>query len=212
MHVGRDLEVDPMFNMVTKLQKDSILNTKDDSTLSFSHIGLKAKVKSQTISTFVSKEESLIQLANLIDWSHLAELVLPDLKTTTKAGQWHLGRKLYLRPHLSAMVLQLLFKLTDRRTEELIKKTPLYQVFCGHGLITPWHCPDHTKIENFRNRLSPETHKIIADDILSIAVKVGFAYPSNLDVDSTVQEANIAYPSDANLMKKLALKCKKTLK
>jgi hypothetical protein len=33
--------------------------------------------------------------------------------------------------------------------------------------------------------------------------------PSETDIDSTVQEANIAYPSDANLMTKLAgLGCK----
>jgi hypothetical protein len=150
-------------------------------------------------------------LAELIDWEVIADLALPDLKETTKKGCWHLGRTLYLRPHLSVMVLQLLFKLTDRRAEELVKQTPIYHVFCGYGVMEKWHCPDHTKIEDFRNRLSPETHKKIGDYILKVAVKEGFANPSILDVDSTAQEANLAYPSDATLMKKLALKCKKTL-
>jgi len=37
-----------------------------------------------------------------------------------------------------------------------------------------------------------------------VAVALGFGDPSEIDIDSTVQEANIAYPADANLMTKLA--------
>jgi transposase, IS5 family len=36
------------------------------------------------------------------------------------------------------------------------------------------------------------------------AVSLGFAHPREVDFDSTVQEANISYPSDASLMTKLA--------
>ena len=41
------------------------------------------------------------------------------------------------------------------------------------------------------------------------AVSLGFADPREVDFDSTVQEANIAYPSDASLMTKLAGMSKK---
>jgi hypothetical protein len=34
---------------------------------------------------------------------------------------------------------------------------------------------------------------------------LGFADPSKMDMDSTIQEANIAYPSDAQLMVKMTL-------
>ena len=179
--------------------------------MSFSYKGLNAKVKSQNIRTFVSDLDPLIELANLINWKKLAQLALPDLEATTKKGFFHLGRSLFLRAHLSAMILQLLFKLTDRQIEQAINQTPLYQVFCGIGVLDGWKCPDHTKIETFRNRLSPETHKAIGDYILTLAVGKKFANPSILDIDSTVQEANMSYPSDATLMKKLALKCQKTL-
>ncbi len=49
----------------------------------------------------------------------------------------------------------------------------------------------------------------INDIIVGIAVKEGFANPSSLDVDSTVQEANITYPTDAGMVVKLAKKCAK---
>ena len=72
----------------------------------------------------------------------------------------------------------------------------------GLNIISKWKCPDHTKIEKFRNRLTPKTHKETGDYILQLAVKCGFGVPSKLDVDSTICEANISYPSDAVLMKK----------
>jgi transposase, IS5 family len=58
----------------------------------------------------------------------------------------------------------------------------------------------HTKIEEFRSRLSPETPRQAAHAIAVWATRLGFADPSTMDMDSTVQEAHIAYPSDAHLM------------
>ena len=107
---------------------------------------------------------------------------------------------------MGVMILQMLYKWTDRLTESKIRLTPLYQIFCGLNVISRWRCPDHTKIEEFRNRLSAETHKKIADYIVKLAIGLGFADPSKVDIDSTVQEANMSYPSDATLMKKLATK------
>ena len=170
--------------------------------------GLKSHAKGGRIIVTVEESDPLIQLANLIDWQYLAELGKPDLKKTEK-GFWWLGRKLNLRIHLAVMILQMLFKWTDRNTEIMIKGMPVYQIFCGLNIIPKWRCPDHTKIEKFRNRLSAKTHKKIGDYILQLAVKCGFGVPSKLDVDSTVQEANASYPSDAVLMKKLSVKCHK---
>ena len=172
--------------------------------------GLSVRTKGGMVTTIIEDSHPLIQLANLIDWKYLAKLAQPDLEKTAR-GFWWLGRKLNLRAHLGVMILQILFKWTDRATESAIKRTPIYQIFCGLNIIKRWRCPDHTKIEKFRNRLSPETYKKILDYIVRLAVDLGFADPSKLDVDSTVQEANISYPSDANLLKKLSLKCKKLL-
>ena len=173
--------------------------------------GLNATVKGGQISIRVSNSHPLIHLANLIDWVYLAELVQPDLEATTQKGSWWLGRNLCLRIHLAVLILQMLFKWTDRNAEFSVKNTALHQVFCGLHLLNKWHCPDHTKIEKFRNRLSSQTHKAICDYILQLASALGFSDPSRVDVDSTVQEANMSYPADSTLMKKLSLKCFKLL-
>lgn len=172
--------------------------------------GLDTKVASTTVRTVVDESDELLQLANALDWQHVATLAWPDLQQTAK-GYWWRGRKLRVRTHLGVLVLQCLMKETDRGIERRIGQTRLYQVFCGAGLVPDWKCPDHTKIETFRNRLRPTTQKQLNDYVLQVAQTRGFAAPTWMDLDSTVQEANMAYPSDAQLLRKLAQKGAKIL-
>jgi len=178
--------------------------------MSISQEGLTAKASTISIMLCVRDSEPLIKLCNALDFNHLSQIVLPDMQKTKK-GLWWLGRKLYLRIHLGALILQCLLKRSDRELEKLILQTPIHQVFCGYGQVEKWKCPDHTKIEEFRNRLHPQTHKKIGDYVLRVAYDLGFADPTWVDIDSTVQEANIAYPSDATLMQKLATTAHKVL-
>jgi IS5 family transposase len=139
-----------------------------------------------------------------LPWPALIEPVVKDLKATTSNGFWWAGRKIRVRIHLGAYLLQLLYNLTDRKVEYQLKDNAAFQLFCGLGIVEDWHAPDHTKIAIFRNRLSPETHRHLANMIAQTAVSLGFADPRETDFDSTVQEANVSYPSDASLMTKLA--------
>jgi hypothetical protein len=66
-------------------------------------------------------------------------------------------------------------------------------------------------METFRNRLRPATQKQLGDYVWQVAQARGFADPTWMDLDSTVQEANMAYPSDAHLLRKLAQKGAKVL-
>ena len=167
--------------------------------------GLSSPGPLQPVTIAVAPTHPLIQLAQVIPWQALAQLVLPDLQHTTAKGKWWIGRKLQLRIHLGAFLLQWLYNLTDRRVEWGIKDNAAYQLFCGWGVVDQWHCPDHTKIEEFRSRLAPETQRQVSNAIVCWATQLGFADPAKMDLDSTVQEANITYPSDAHLMVKLTL-------
>lgn len=160
------------------------------------------------VTTQIDSKDKLLKLAELLDWKAMIELILPDLQAT--AGHWwYLGRKLHVRLHLGVFILQALFKMTDRETERRIRECVIYQLFCGFGLLKHFHIPDHTKIEEFRNRLKPETQQKLAVKIVQLAVALGLAKVDSIDIDSTVQEAGIAYPSDASLLKKLAGKVQK---
>ena len=171
--------------------------------------GIKAKTKSIAITLMPQASHPLVKLAHVIPWAILAEIVMPDLMATTAKGFFNLGRKLKLRVHLGAYLLQQMHDMTDRQTEWQLKDNAAYQIFCGYGVVDGWRAPDHTKIEEFRSRLSPDTQCMIANAVAGLGVKLGFGDPSKMDQDSTVQESSMTYPSDARLLVKMAGICRK---
>lgn len=105
-----------------------------------------------------------------------------------------------------------MYNLTDRQSEYALRDNAAFQLFCGRGIIDNWHAPDHTKIEEFRSRLTPETQRQLANIITKHATRLNYACPTELDIDSTVQEANISPYSPVNLLLKLAIMTKKVAK
>ena len=176
--------------------------------MSICQSGVDRVIQSDNIVMHVSEQHPLIQLGQVLPWSELVEMILSDLKNT-KNGFWWIGRKLKVRTHLGVYLLQQMFNKTDRQIEYDVKDNAAYQIFCGRNIVEHWHAPDHTKIEKFRSRLSQETQKRLANKIAHYAVKLGFADCSEVDIDSTVQEANMHYPADSCLLKKLGVMCNK---
>ncbi len=123
--------------------------------MSIDDSGIKCKVAAEVVQITISDSHPLIQLANALNWENLVEIILPDLKKTAK-GCWWMGRPLQLRIHLGAFLIQQLFNKKDRQTEYEIKDNAAYQLFCGRTVVKKWHAPDHTKIEEFRSRLSSD--------------------------------------------------------
>ena len=173
--------------------------------MSINNSGINAKLGGGIISITVTGEESLIKLGNFIDWEAIEAVVLPDLKKTEK-GCWWRGRALMLRIHLGVYILQALYNKTDRVIGQEINNNAIFQVFCGLNIVDHWHVPHASKIEEFRNRLSVSSHHAVGELVIKAAHQAKFADPTWMDIDSTVQEANIAYPSDANMMMKLCIK------
>jgi len=171
--------------------------------------GASAKVDAGSVSVIVSEKHPLMVLANSLPWENLMGLCAEDLKKTTKKGCWWTGRKIQVRTHLAAYFLQKLYNLTDRQLEYGLKDNAAFQLFCGSRIIPKWHAPDHTKIEEFRSRLSADTQRSLANSLAQLGVHCGYGDPSQTDIDSTVQEANMAYPSDATLLPKLCGGAKK---
>lgn len=172
--------------------------------MSINQSGLKDKVKCGLVSIYVDANHPLIKLASILPWDELFEIILPDLQKSTMKGKWWCGRALRVRTHLGVYVLQQLFNKKDRQIEAEIKENAAYQIFCGKGIVEGWHCPDHTKIEDFRSRLRPTTHQTLANLISQVAVNLGFAEACQMDIDSTIQEANMSYPRDVHLIVKLS--------
>ena len=165
--------------------------------------GIGSKVISGQVTVRINDSHPLVLLANTLPWQLMFDMILLDLKNSTAKLKWWLGRKIKVRVHLAAFILQQMYDLTDREVEYAIKDNAAYQVFCGHGIVKKWHAPDHTSIEKFRSRLLPETQRQLANMVTQKAAELGIADASQLDIDSTVQEANMTYPTDAKMLRKL---------
>lgn len=174
--------------------------------------GIDKKLAESKVIIHVAVDHPLVKLANTIDWQRMVDIVLPDLKKTTAKLMWYVGRKLCIRTHLGVYLLQQLFNTTDRNTEQLVKYNAAYQLFCGKTIVKNWRCPDHTKIEDFRSRLSPETHCFLANEIARLAARRKFANPEHIDIDSTIQEPDMQHPSISNMLIKVSGMARKVQK
>ena len=157
------------------------------------------------IKILIPEAHPMIILAKNIPWDQLADLVIEDLYKNRKRS----GRKLNLRLHLGAFILQAMNKWTDRTLEDMLRFHAPSMVFCG--LNKSSQGVDHSQYTRFRNRITEETAKKLSEIIIQKAESSGFTDSSFMDFDSTVQEANISYPSDISMMRKLVQKSEKLL-
>jgi hypothetical protein len=79
--------------MVTGQQNKITCNREGILPMSIGFSGLDTPCCMQPVTIEVSPTHPLIQLAQVIPWQALADMVLPDLKRTTPKGKWWLGRK-----------------------------------------------------------------------------------------------------------------------
>ena len=95
--------------------------------------GRDTSIRATAVRIFITENHPLIKLAGALPWPSLIDLVVEDLKKTTKNGFWQKGRRIVVRIHLGAYLLQILYNLTDRQTEYGIKDNAAFQVFsCRH--------------------------------------------------------------------------------
>jgi IS5 family transposase len=147
----------------------------------------------------------LLILSESIPWEEYALIAIEDLYKDRKKS----GKKLNIRLHLGAFLLQTIFRWTDRELEENLKYYCPARIFCG--IKNEQISYDHSAYVKFRNRLSDETASKFNISLLKVANIKGFTGAAFVDVDSTVQEANIEYPADIRMMQSIFRKGVKLL-
>lgn len=145
----------------------------------------------------IEPDHRLVMLCKSVPWESTMEKAIPILYDEQGISQ-DLGRPLDLRAHLGAYILQTTYGWTDRWTEEMIRFYIPARIFCGYADSTG--SLDHTKIEEFRNRFGEKGARLITEDMLKVARKFGLTEPDDVDMDTTVQEAGITYPTEMKLM------------
>ncbi|WKN42927.1 IS5 family transposase [Tunicatimonas pelagia] len=113
-----------------------------------------------------------------------------------------------IRLMVGLLMLKQLENLSDEVLVERWCENPYYQFFCGMATFQ-WEAPCHpTDLVYFRKRIGKEG----AEKLLSYSLHIHPEAVRKVDqvlIDTTVQEKNITYPTDAKLAVRVIDKCRK---
>lgn len=149
----------------------------------------------------VSEEDRYRVLSEKLPWLELAEV---SSHYRAKVVDINDGRPLNLRLHLGALISQGMNGWTDRQSEEMVKYHAGVRLLCG--LEQSSETIDHTNIEGFRNQLGADGVAAVNSVVLKVALENKFTKVTLCSSDTTVQEAPIAYPTEAGHLKKMSEK------
>jgi IS5 family transposase len=168
----------------------------------------KSPIKSQhdifrpMLDDFIDPKHELVLLGNRIDWKYF-ENEFSQYYSTTGAPS------VPIRLMVGCLLLKHLYNLGDERIAAAWESNPYFQHFCG-GVFFEHKFPfDPSDFVHFRNRIG-ETGM---EKIFAYSVKLhGKDVPNRSKFvlsDTTVQENNITFPTNAKLCKKVIEKCNK---
>lgn len=105
------------------------------------------------------------------------------------------------------LILKHLRNLSDESLVEQWSENAYYQYFCGFDVFTPCYPCNASELVHFRNRIGAKGVELILKESVRINDDSEDNSPTIAFIDSTVQEKNITYPTDAKLHKKIIKKC-----
>lgn len=152
---------------------------------------------------FIDLKHPLCILAEKIDWEKVEE----------EFGVYYkdFGRpSVPIRKMVGLMILKHERNLSDERVIGMWKENPYWQYFCGETNFQTTGPFDPSEFVHFRNRIGEKG----AEKMLKISVLLfgKEAIEDEVLVDTTVQEKNITFPTDAKLQKRIIEKVVKIAK
>lgn len=154
---------------------------------------------------FIDMKHELAVLADKIDWSYFEKEFAP-LYSDRGAPS------VPIRLMVGCLMLKHLYNLGDERLPEFWVRDVYFQYFCGGEFFEHEFPFDPSDFVHFRNRVGEEgIGKIFAYSVRLHGKEVPKESKFVLS-DTTVQENNITFPTDAKLCKKVIDQCNKIAK
>ena len=148
--------------------------------------------------------DPLIQLSQAIPWSEFEGSFAKHYSKDTGAPSKP------IRLMVGLLLLKQLEDLSDEKVVLHFKQNPYYQVFCGLTEFSRKLPCDSTELVKFRQRIGKEGIERIFK--MSVALHGKRALEDTVNIDTTVQEKNITYPTDAKLAIKIINRLNKVAK
>lgn len=149
----------------------------------------------------LNQKHPLFILANKIDWS-VFETTFTPLYCVDN------GRPAKpIRLMVGLLMLKHIRNISDESVVEQWSENCYYQYFCGEPIFVPGLPCEASELVHFRNRIGESGITLILKE--SIRVNGDDANDDDVNVDTTVQEKNITFPTDAKLHRKIIKNCHK---
>lgn len=148
----------------------------------------------------LNKKHPLYRLANQIDWKFFEEKFGP----TYVEGIGSPGKPIRLMVGLH--YLKYTFNESDESVVEKFIENPYWQYFCGYEYFQHTFPIDPSSMTNFRKRIGAEGSEEMLKGAINTVKRTGLLTESHLkkvNIDTTVQEKAIAFPTDARLYNRM---------
>lgn len=140
-------------------------------------------------------------LANKVNWEMFEVAFLPLYCANN-------GRPAKpIRLMVGLLILKHIRNISDESVVEQWAENIYYQYFCGETSFVSGIPCQSSELVHFRHRIGEEGIALILKESIRINGKDG--QDDNVSIDTTVQEKNITYPTDAKLHRKIIDKCQK---
>ena len=148
----------------------------------------------------VNPKHELVILAQRIDWNEFEQHFSVLYSHTGQPGT-------AIRTMVGLLLLKRMYNLGDETVMGQWVQNPYFQYFCGESEFQ-WKPPcDPSDLVHFRNRIGEEGAKKIFQ--LSVETRKDEIKTRDVLIDTTAQEKNITYPTDAKLLLKVISACNK---
>ncbi len=164
----------------------------------------KPKVKNQS-SFFFSLEDTLNQshpiyiLSNRIDWGFFEK----EFSPLYCADNGRPAKPIRLMAGL--LILKHIRNISDESVVEQWSENLYYQYFCGEQEFISREPCESSELVHFRKRIGESAIELILKE--SIRINGDDSNDDQVSIDTTVQEKNITFPTDAKLHRKIIKKC-----
>ena len=149
-------------------------------------------------------DDPLLQLAEAIPWLEFEEAF-------AKYYSPGVGRPAKpIRLMVGLQLLKYLENLSDEKVVVQFKRNPYYQAFCGQTEFSLDFPCDSSELVHFRKRIGQQGFEKLFQ--MSVGLHGKTALEDTVTIDTTVQEKNITYPTDAKLAIKIINRLNKLAK
>ena len=161
--------------------------------------GHQLELGSVLLESFINMKDELVILGKVIGWKHFCNQFGESFHE--RQGRPGLPTRLMV----GLIYLKYLHNLSDEKVIKQLIQNPYWQHFCGYVCFQKKAPLEASSLTRFRERLGEEGAEELLKQTVQVARRAGLLKKSALRkviVDTTVQEKNISYPTDAKLINK----------